>query len=226
MKTKIFFLILLSLFSIFSLSAQKNNKITITGTVVDASKNPIANAIIMIDDVKTSVTTDQYGKYKIKVKANASKIGIFTFGNGMSEEQIGGRTLIDFNFSKSSTQSAQTEEVPSSEKYVDVGYNSVKKKNINNQAYSFDPANKKKTYSSIEQMLDEIPGYHNGVLEGSRDIFNPAPPLFVVDGVPVDDVSTILPSSVESITVLKGASAAMYGSRGYGGVILIKTKKQ
>jgi TonB-dependent SusC/RagA subfamily outer membrane receptor len=50
------------------------------------------------------------------------------------------------------------------------------------------------------------------------------PAMFVVDGVSVSDISDIAPVTVASIEVLKGTSAAIYGSRGYGGVILIKTK--
>jgi TonB-dependent SusC/RagA subfamily outer membrane receptor len=50
--------------------------------------------------------------------------------------------------------------------------------------------------------------------------------LLVVDGVYVDNFDGISPSSVESIVVLKGSSAAIYGARGYGGAIVLKTKIQ
>jgi TonB-dependent SusC/RagA subfamily outer membrane receptor len=49
-------------------------------------------------------------------------------------------------------------------------------------------------------------------------------PLFVVDGTPVSSIADIPPQMVESIEVLKGTSAAIYGSRGYGGAVVIKTK--
>jgi hypothetical protein len=62
MKVKLFFLVLLSALCITGLNAQKSNKkITITGTVLDASKKPIVNAIIMIDDQKTNSVTDEKG---------------------------------------------------------------------------------------------------------------------------------------------------------------------
>src|SRR5664280_3262629 len=93
MKIKLVFLIVLSFLSINSISAQ-NKKITITGTVMDASKNPIVNAIIMIDDKKTNSVTDEKGKYRIKVKPPVTKIGIFSFGHGTSETEINGRTKI------------------------------------------------------------------------------------------------------------------------------------
>lgn len=77
-------------------------------------------------------------------------------------------------------------------------------------------------------MIQELPGVVvNGqeiVVDGSRNLWNYIPPLLVVDGIYVDDISDISPSSVESIVLLRGSSAAMYGSRGFGGVILIKRK--
>jgi hypothetical protein len=75
MKIKVILLILLAAVSINSLDAQKNNKkLTITGTVLNADKGPIVNAIIMIDDQKTNSLTDANGKYKVKVNSSASKI--------------------------------------------------------------------------------------------------------------------------------------------------------
>ena len=62
------------------------------------------------------------------------------------------------------------------------------------------------------------------VIQGSIDLLDYVDPLLVVDGVRVSSISDIPPTSVESIEVLKGASAAIYGSQGYGGAIVIKTK--
>ncbi|MDP4224155.1 MAG: hypothetical protein Q8868_12660, partial [Bacteroidota bacterium] len=77
-------LILLSLLCSNSLYAQKSSKkITITGTVLDVSRKPIANAIIMVDGNRTSSLTDNNGKYKITVRKEAKTIGVFTFGSGV-----------------------------------------------------------------------------------------------------------------------------------------------
>jgi TonB-dependent SusC/RagA subfamily outer membrane receptor len=74
----------------------------------------------------------------------------------------------------------------------------------------------------------EVPGTKiqggNVVINDSKNMQGSIPALFVVNGVPVTTVENIPPSTVESIEVLKGSSASIYGSRGYGGVILIKTK--
>jgi TonB-dependent SusC/RagA subfamily outer membrane receptor len=201
-------------------TAQKSNKkITITGTVFDIYKSPIVNAIVMIDGQKTSSVTDSEGKYKVKVKPKASEIGIFTFGNGIIVDSISGRTLIDFNFS---TVSHQLQGLDNSrgEEGVDVGYSHVKKKNLTNDVGVFDFKNSKKTYSNIHEMIQEIPGIRSRV----SNMSGPVSPMYVVNGVPVNSVDDILPSTVESIVFLKDSSAAIYGSRGFGGVILIKTK--
>jgi outer membrane receptor protein involved in Fe transport len=64
------------------------------------------------------------------------------------------------------------------------------------------------------------------IIQDSKDFFGSVPALLVVDGVYVDNFDGISPSSVESIVVLKGSSAAIYGARGYGGAIVLKTKIQ
>ena len=69
MKIKILFFLMLSVLCFYTISAQKSNKkITITGTVLDAARGPIQNAIVMIDGAKTNSLTDDKGNYKIKVK--------------------------------------------------------------------------------------------------------------------------------------------------------------
>ncbi|HAM09406.1 MAG: hypothetical protein A2X05_11250 [Bacteroidetes bacterium GWE2_41_25] len=231
MKTNALIIILLFTgFGIIQVSAQKSNKkMTITGTVSDTYRSPIPNAIIMIDNNKTSSVTDIFGKYKVRVKRDAKKIGVFTFGNGVMEQDIINRTVIDFNFTTISTQVPVGNISPGQES-VNTGYEDIKKKNVTNQIVSFDKKNKKKTYSTIYDMLQEIPGVivkgSSILIHNSRNMYGTVPPLIIVDGVPVDNAGDILPSAVESIDVLKDASASMYGSRGYGGVIIIKTRKQ
>jgi hypothetical protein len=126
MRIKTLFLVLLSLVCTVSLNAQKTSKrITITGTVLDVSSKPIPNAIIMIDGNRTSSVTDSYGKYRITVKREAKTIGIFIFGSGIKEEEIGGRDKVDFNFGKSSSNQPQDQDIKHGEEAVDVGYTHV-----------------------------------------------------------------------------------------------------
>ncbi len=233
MKIKLVFLILLTVLCAQTTYAQKSNKkVTITGTVLDASKSPIMNAIVMIDGEKTNSVTDSKGYYKIKVKPSATKIGIFTFGSGILEENIDGRTQIDLNFGTTASQKVPDQTVAPGEEGVGVGYATVKKKNLTTTVNNIDGTDKKyASYATIYEMIQrEVSGVsvvgNSIIIQGSTDFFGPVTPLFVVDGAYVNDIGGISPSIVKSIEVLKGSAAAIYGSRGYGGVIVIKTKIQ
>jgi len=233
MKTKIILLILMAVFSINSSNAQKSNKkVTITGTVLNADKSPVANAIIMIDDQKTSSVTDADGKYKVKVKSSASRIGIFTFGLGTKEDSIKGRTQIDFDFGTTTAQKPGEQNIAPGEKGVNTGYGSIKQKNVTTNVNKIDGTNKKyASYRSIADMIQrEVSGVKvsgsSVVIQGSADLFGDVPALIVVDGNASYELPDMSPIYVKSIEVLKGTSAAIYGSRGYGGVIVIKTKIQ
>jgi len=229
-------MVLLTIFSIDACFAQKaGKKVVISGTVTDASGNPVQNGIIVVDDKKTSSMTDAKGNYKVRVSAQAKRIGVLTFVSGLKEEDISGRQVINLSFKSGSSQPVTDEEdkinkdaIIDAESYVDVGYSYTKKKNLMNQVHTIDASKKRKSYSTIYQMIQELPGVVvNGqdiVVDGSRNLWNYVPPLLVVDGIYVDNISDITPSSVESIVLLRGSSAAMYGSRGFGGVILIKRK--
>jgi TonB-dependent SusC/RagA subfamily outer membrane receptor len=232
MKFRIIFLLILSAIYAGNLDAQNNKKITITGTVLDADQKPISNAIIMIDDKNTDAVTNAEGVYKIKVKPTAVKIGVFTFGSGTSEDSIKGRTVVDFNFGVSRTSGIEVtaDTPPPGEQGVNTGYGVIKQKNNLTQITSIDGTDSKyASYSNIYDLIQrecsgvQVKG-HNIIIQGAQDMFGSVPPLFVIDGTYVDDISSVTPSSVKSIEVLKGTAASIYGSRGYGGVIVIKTK--
>jgi TonB-dependent SusC/RagA subfamily outer membrane receptor len=113
---------------------------------------------------------------------------------------------------------------------INIGYNSIKKKHLTTQATEIDgPDRKFVPYSNIYEMIQsEVAGVRfNGkdlIIHGPDYYVNPVPPLLVVDGVCVNSLSTIPSSCVESIVVLKSAAAAIYGTRGSGGAILVTTK--
>lgn len=232
MKKRIFFLILLTVFGIGTASAQKNNsKIIITGTVTDASGNPVTNAIVMIDGKNTSTLTDAKGMYKIKVRSDAQTLGIFTFSSGIKEEVIGGRTEINIRFGVENVEKQEAvQETKPGDNGVNTGYSYTKEKNVITPIKKIDGTNKKyASYSSIGEMIQrEVSGVKVSgstvIIQDSRDFFGSVPALIVVDGVYMDNLPSISPVNVESIEVLKGSAAAMYGSRGYGGVVIIKTK--
>ena len=229
LKTLILFLVFVN--CTLSISAQKNNtKIKLTGTVTDSSGKPVPNAMVLIDGENTNSSTNDRGEYKIKINRDAQTIGIFAFGNGIVEEPVDGRAVINFRYSNSSSMKETESEIQPGEEGINTGYNYVKKKNLTTQITKIDGTDKKySSYSTIYDMIQrEVAGVkvkgHSIVIQDSKNLWITIPPLFVVDGAYVDTIENISPSSVQSIEVLKGAAASMYGSRGYGGVIIIRTK--
>jgi len=231
MWKKVLFL-MISVLLVNSLSAQKDPKrIEIKGTVLDVYHGPIANAIIMVDGQKTNSVSDARGKYRVKVKPGATKIGVFTFGNGTSENYIDGRTQIDFNLSTMRSDQLDPK-VRERERGINNGYGKVKKKNLTTEVTNIDGTHKK--YSTYSSVYDMIQRHTSGVrvsgkdviIQGSSDMHGFVRPLVVLDGVYMTKVPDIPPSTVKSIEVLKSTAASIYGSRALGGAIIINTKLQ
>ncbi|MCU0363188.1 MAG: TonB-dependent receptor plug domain-containing protein, partial [Bacteroidales bacterium] len=160
------------------------------------------------------------GVYRIRVRKDAAVIGIMTFSMGFMEESIAGRKHIDFRFSRISNQPPPGNENRIGEEVVDMGYSSVRRRDVTNSVGIFDFKSGKKTYSSVKDMIREIPGINSKVF----NMYGRVGPAIVVDGIWGYNINLIQPSMVESIVFLRDGSAAIYGSRGFGGVILIKTK--
>jgi TonB-dependent SusC/RagA subfamily outer membrane receptor len=229
MRPGFFLLILLAFLSAATSFGQKSNKkITISGYVQDASQKPVSKAIILIDNAKTSCYTDSEGNYKIKVNPHALKIGIFVLPNIIAEQTIGGRTQINFLL-ESLVNSPQVNPATSGgEEVVNIGYGSTRKKNVNGPVNKIDASKSRNaSYNTIYEMIRaEVPGVTvDGktilIRGGSTSINAGNEPLLIVDGAPVSSIDDIHPLMVKSIEVLKGSSAAIYGSRGSNGVILI-----
>ena len=227
MKIKVLLFIIVSFLTVAMSSGQKNNKkVIITGIVTDARQRPLVGALILIDGKNTNVVTDNVGLYKLKVRPDADSITIVTFTSGISTVPIGGRTKIDFvlvgsDLSKQIVQNKQT-----NNKQVDVGYGNVSQKTLLTPVSTIDGRSSKyATYKNIYEILKGTPGVivkGNSVqIQGQSSINSGTEPLYVIDGMVVETVDGISPSMVESISVLKGASASIYGSRGANGVILV-----
>jgi TonB-dependent SusC/RagA subfamily outer membrane receptor len=247
MKSRLLPVILFSII-FFNLNAQKSNgKITISGTVMDVNNNPIANAIIMVDNKKTETQTDSEGHYSVKVKPTALKIGIFTFSNGYYEEEINKRTLIDISLStmlKAPPLVAKSEDNLNSEEAelrgrnkegevaINIGYAYIKRKYLAGDIDFIDASEKKYSrYTCVQDMITHnisgVTQYGDKlVIMGACNFFGPVEPLVLIDGAyaQTSDLSLISPVTVRSIAVLKSASASIYGSRANGGVIIVTTR--
>lgn len=232
MKPRVVLFVLLSFLSVIYVSGQeKSKKISITGVVVDPYKRPVPGAEIIIDGVQSGKSTDKNGVYKVKIKPEAEKIGIFTLPPLSIQESISGRTTINFTLTDSITRQIYRQQNQSGEEVVNVGYGSQKRKSLTTSVGNVDATEKRfASYNSIYDMLrGEIPGVevvgHSIMIRGASTANENTEPLFVVDGTPVNSIENILPQEVKSINVLKGSAASIYGSRGTNGVILITLKR-
>lgn len=224
MKKKIIFLMVLLLPMFSNLFAQKSGKkYFITGQVVDDNNKPIADALVLVDFQNTGVVTDSRGMYKVKVKASAAKISVFKLANGQSEEEINGRTVINFRLGILGTAQVGEKDSPEDET-VNAGYGTASKKDLTTSIRKIDGQNNNAAYQSIYEMLRVDPSVQvNGkkiTIRGVNSV-NSTDPLLVVDGIVVSTIEDISPSMVKSIEILKGSDAAIYGARGANGVIMI-----
>jgi TonB-dependent SusC/RagA subfamily outer membrane receptor len=227
MRIKTFLLIMLSFLSIVSLSAQNKKKTVLTGLVTDVNQRPLVGALMLIDGNNTNIVTDNDGYYKLKIRPDDDSITVVTFTNGISTVAINGRTNINFILGVSALSGQNGPDQPAADgKQVNIGYGNVGEKNLLTQVSTIDGRSSKyATYKNIYEILKGTPGVivkGNSVqIQGQSSFNSGSEPIFVVDGIVVETVDGIPPSMVESISVLKGASASIYGSRGANGAIII-----
>jgi len=234
MKIRIIWLIFIIVFAGVTASGQKtvakSKKIIIRGVVTDSTGNPIKGAVIIIDNINTNIVTNDNGSYKIRVKPDAKKISVTTLYNGVAEDSVDGRSSINFRMKGIIPQQNLKHYAGDDDESINIGYGSNKKENIAT------PVNKPDTKSiknvHFNDIYDMIAGTVPGVqvsgnsiqIRGASSINLSNEPLFVVDGIIVDSIDNIDPNEVESIEVLKGASATIYGSQAAASVILIQRK--
>ncbi len=226
--TILFTMIMLVLFSLVSNGQKSGKKIIITGVVTDLKQQPVAGAPIFVDNVKTNVTTNDKGFYKVKVSPDAKEILAFSLFLGAAQSPINGQTTVNLILTGNNTASPGKNARPNqNEEEVNVGYGTAKKKDLTMSVGSIDGQHQQFVgYQNIYEMIKgRVPGVEvNGtsiVIRGVSSLNLSSEPLFVVDGVIVPNIDGIDPQIVKSIEVLKGAAASIYGTQGANGVILI-----
>jgi len=221
------FVFLLGLFTSNQISAQN---VTLEGTVKDASGLGLPGVNVLEKGTKNGTSTDFDGHYKIKL-TNAKAVLSFSFIGFRTEDvATSGKTKVDVMLEEDANKLNEI---------VVVGYGSVKKSDLTGAVSSISGNELKKIPVSniAEALTGRIAGVQVTSSEGSPDadikirvrgggsLTQDASPLIIVDGFPVNSMSDIAASNVESMTVLKDASStAIYGSRGANGVIIITTK--
>ena len=224
MKNKTFLLVLMAAFSL-TMSAQ------ITGTVLeDATDFPVIGASVVEVGTTNGVITDFDGNFVLNV-AEGAQIQISYMG-------FAAQTLA----AKDGMVVRLAEDTHLLQEVVAIGYGSQTKKEITgsvssvkaedfNQGVAANPMGLiqgKVAGLTIMKNGGDDPAQNNYQvqLRGVGSLSGSASPLYVIDGVPGGDLSSVLPSDIESIDVLKdGSAAAIYGTRANAGVILITTKR-
>ena len=204
---------------------------TVKGTVLDASTGePLIGATIMADGTKNGVATDLEGRFSFNVPDNVKNILVSYVG--YDAKVVPAAANVKVELEKANTQLDDV---------IVVAYGTAKKSSITGSASSIDVT--KLESRPITNVTKAIEGQVTGVLtttgsgqpgssatirvRGYGSINASSEPLYVVDGIPYDgSLSSINPSDIESMTILKDASAgALYGARGANGVVMITTKK-
>ncbi|MCO4291993.1 TonB-dependent receptor [Solitalea sp. MAHUQ-68] len=204
--------------------------VTVNGTVADTKGTPLPGVSISVKGSTAGTTTDNDGKFKITVPAKT--VLHFAFIGFDAREMIANPTMY-VTLQESVTSLSQVT-------VVSIGYGSARKNDLTGAINSVN-ANKftKGVITSTEQVLQgRIAGLtvnraggdptHGSSmrLRGGTSLTASSYPLVVVDGVLGADINTISPDDIESMDVLKDASAtAIYGARGANGVIIVNTKK-
>jgi TonB-linked SusC/RagA family outer membrane protein len=214
----------LFLFSLGSLSAQ----VAVKGTVVDDQNIPLPGVSILVKNTFRGTMSGSDGSYGIT--AQSSDTLVFSMVGMVTQEIIvGSQTVINVVLA---TETTVMDEV------VVIGYGTVRKSDLTGAVSSVKTDDLLKVTSlNAEQGLQGkvtgvqvistsgAPGAGAAVRVRGVGTFNNSSPIFVVDGVILDDISFLNSSDIASMEVLKDASAtAIYGSRGANGVIIITTK--
>lgn len=221
-------------------TASAQDQQEISGTVTDASNGePLPGANITVVDQPIGTSTNVDGEYSLEVPADVEMLRVSFIGYETQEVAIEGRSTINFALAPSE---AQLDEL------VVIGYGTQEERDVTGVVQEVDASEfNTGSLSSPEGLIsgkvpglqisssDGAPGANFFVrLRGATSVNANSEPLFVIDGVPIDNAGNratrnplnfLNPGDIANITVLKDASAtAIYGSRGANGVILIETR--
>lgn len=221
-------LILMQLCFAFTVFSQN---ITVKGKVTDAvSGEELPGVNVVVKGTTNGTITMVDGTYELEVPANDAVLLFSFIGYKLQEVPVAGNTTINVALE---TETTELDEV------VAIGYGTVKKKDITGSVSSVsgEALEAIPVTSAAEAMAGQMAGVQVVATEGSPDaeinirvrgggsITQDNSPMYIVDGFPVNSISDIPASEIQSIDVLKDASStAIYGARGANGVIIITTK--
>ncbi|MCL6524933.1 MAG: TonB-dependent receptor [Thermoflavifilum sp.] len=199
----------------------------VRGKVTDESGNPLAGVTVQVKNTNMGTTTDNNGNYVIHPLSGNDTLVFSFIGYERQEVPIQNRSLINIQLHSTATGLNQV---------VVVGYGTQRKVDVTGAISTINSHEIVTTKNeNLQNMLTgKIPGVRvvqrtaePGSFDNAFDIRGMGTPLVVIDGVPrtLADFQRLNPDDIESISVLKDASAAIYGIRSANGVILVTTKK-
>ena len=221
---KILFALMAMLFSLSAFAQQQ----TISGQVLDAQKEPLIGVSVLEKGTNNGAITDIDGNFKLNVGPNATLV--FSYVGYQTQELRASRQM----------QVVLQEDAEVLDEVVVIGYGSVKRKDVTTAISSV--STKDLDQRPIMSAGQAIQGKAAGVsviqpsgkpggemsirVRGTTSMNGSNDPLYVVDGVPVDNINFLAPTDIADMQILKDASSAsIYGSRAANGVILITTKQ-
>lgn len=232
MKSKVFTFSVFIILTCFQTLFAQN--FIVKGVVTDTSDEPLAGANVREKgNKKNTAVTNAYGEYTIQVSDPQKSILVFSFLGMLPKEiAVKGQKELDVNLSEDAVMLNEV---------VSIGYGNMQKKDLIGAVYSITAKElENMSVATLSEALKgRVPGLvitsSDGALESSAQIrirggvsiTQDNTPLFIVDGLRMDDaLDKIRPGDVERIDVLRdAASTAIYGAEGANGVILITTKR-
>lgn len=206
------------------LSITNYSQTTLLGKITNNKDEPVVNTLVFLDTIKTNAVSNAHGYFRVKVPKGIKKITLYSPKYGFMSTEYSYEKKLNFIFIEPLEEKKDTQVV--------IGYGSADKENF---ASNVDALNVKDDKNALifDNIYDYIRGRVAGVkvtnsnqilIRGVSSFNLSSEPLFVVDGVIVSSIDHILPIEVDKISILKGASASIYGTRGSNGVIEITTK--
>ena len=224
-KAKRFVLLFLWLACSHAVLAQER---VVSGTVKDESGSGMPGVNVLVVGTSNGTVSDATGKYSISVGTGARLLFSF-IGYASQEVAVGSSTTLVVSMKPDITELSEivvTGYASQEKKDLTGAVGTVKMKDLTVIPSSSVTNQLQGRVAGVTVSGDGRPGEQAKVRIRGFNSFNNNDPIYIVDGVPTFDISTLNPNDVESMSVLKDAGAAsIYGSRAANGVIMITTKK-
>lgn len=211
---------------VMSSAAAQSQGIMVKGKVVDQHNEPVIGATVGVDKGKAKTVTDIDGNFTLQVPANA-QIVVNYIGMKPATQNVGGRRELNF---------VLQDDVNQLQDVVVVGYGTQKRGSITGSvaAVKGDEMVRTKNENPQNMLTGRVAGVRvwqkssePGSYNNNFDVRGMGTPLVIIDGVPRDmsDFQRMNADDIQDISVLKDASASIYGLRSANGVVLVTTKK-